>query len=54
MAVDNDELEQQIRRFDEYVYMHGLEMLFSDTGMTESGKASASVANIIKELTHNE
>ena len=51
LALDNDGLEEQIRRFDEDIYREKLEKLFMDTEMTEDGKAAKHVAVKIEEMT---
>lgn len=51
LALDNDGLEEQVRRFDEDIYREKLEKLFMDTEMTEDGKAAEHVAVKIEEMT---
>lgn len=51
LALDNDGLEEQIRRFDEDIYREKLEKLFMDTEMTEDGKAAEHIAVKIEEMT---
>lgn len=50
LAVNNEELEQQILRFDEKLYIDGLEKLFADTGMAENGRASRYVADVVGKI----
>lgn len=50
LAVDNEELAEQILQFDEKPYIDRLGKLFADTGMVEDGKASGHVAYVIKRI----
>ena len=51
LAVDDKELEEQIRAFDEVIYLKKLEQLFADTELEEDGKAAVHIADIIEEWT---
>lgn len=51
LALNNEELEEQILRFEEIKYEQGLERLFKDTEMIEDGRAAEHVADKIRELT---
>lgn len=51
LALSNEDLEEQIKRFDQKKYIQKLERLFQETEMTEDGKAAAHVADKIEELT---
>ena len=50
LAVNNDELEEQIREFDEKSYLDKLDKLLEDTGMMEDGKAAKRVADTVKRI----
>lgn len=50
LALDDDELEQQIRKFDNILYLEKLRQLFQENEMIEDGKASAHVADAIGDL----
>lgn len=50
LAVNDKELEEQILQFDEKSYINRLEKLFTDTGMTEDGRAAKYAANAIKKI----
>lgn len=54
LAVNNDELEEKIQKFDEKSYIEGLEKLFADTGMVEDGNASKYVADMLRKTIQNE
>lgn len=47
LAVTNDELAEQIREFDEKLYLNKLDKLLEDTGMMEDGRAAKRVAEWI-------
>lgn len=50
LAVNDDELEEQIRQFDEKTYLDKLEKLFTDTEMVEDGKATQKIVEWIKTI----
>lgn len=54
LALDDDELERQIDRFDMDQYYDKLESLFQETEMVEDGKAAIHVVDIIRKLMKNE
>lgn len=47
LAVDEEELDEVIQKFDKETYQRDLERLFSETGMVEDGKASMLVCKHI-------
>ena len=49
LAVNNEELEEQILQFNEKSYIDGLEKLFADTGMVEDGRAAEHVADTVTD-----
>lgn len=51
LAINNEELEEQIQKFNEKSYINGIKKLFSDTGMVEDGNASEYVADMVRNLT---
>ena len=51
LAVNNIELEQNIRRFDDKTYQMGLEQLFENAMMVEDGRAAENVVIKMQELT---
>lgn len=51
LAVNKEELVEQILQFDEKEYVDKLDKLFSDTGMVEDGRASRHVADMVKKIT---
>lgn len=51
LALNDEELEGQIRNFDRVRYLNELEKLFQETEMVEDGNASGHVVEIIRELT---
>lgn len=51
LALNDDELEEQIKRFDEDAYREKLEQLFIHTEMLEDGKAAEHAAEKIEEMT---
>ena len=53
LATNKEELEEQIKRFDEKRYQEKLEQLFFETEMVEDGKASARVADWIGKWIQN-
>ena len=50
LAQDDRELEQQIERFDEKIYLDRLERLFCETEMVEDGKAAEHVADVMEKM----
>lgn len=48
LAQNNEELEEQIEKFEEKEYQKNLEKLFLETGMVEDGKAAESVVEFIE------
>lgn len=50
LAINDEELEEQIRQFDENAYIDKLEKLFVDTEMVEDGKAAQKVVEWIKTM----
>ena len=49
IAKNNDELRNNIEKFDENNYLTGLDKTFSEMKLLEDGKASGRVADIIDE-----
>ena len=50
LALDNKELEKQIKKFDEIEYRKNLKQLFKETGMKENGMAAASVRKAMESI----
>lgn len=50
LATDNEELEKVILEFNEQEYKKGLEKLFKEVGLCESGEASKQVVDYIEHL----
>lgn len=53
LALDEEELEQQIREFDQVKYLSELDRLFQETEMVEDGKAAGRVVEMLKMCTNN-
>lgn len=51
LAMDNGELAEAIRGFDEKSYRENLENLFRETGMVEDGKASGRVCDAMRGMS---
>lgn len=51
LAINNEELEKQIKEFDENTYLQGLKQLFDETDMIEDGNAAVHVADMVEEWT---
>lgn len=51
LAMNNEELEKQIKKFDKNVYLFRLEQLFIETEMVEDGNAASHVADMIDGWT---
>ena len=49
MLFRSEELERQIRDFDQMEYENQLERLFQETRMSEDGRAAARVVQFIEE-----